>query len=125
MSLADIDVSSLEHVVQSCLESSSRSISSCCLGLEVADTEDRLKELGVVETVLDAERIIYWHDNSINLLEGLEHANNFLSAASKAHKFAKVEEALERDHLILSSLIERIKDRCVVFEVFMQFEMED
>ena len=125
MSLADIDVSSLEHVVQRRLESSSRSISSRCLGLEVADTEDRFKELGVVETILDAERIIDWHNNSINLLQGLEHANNFLSAASKAHKFAKVEEALERNHLIFSSFVEGIEDGSVIFEVFMQFKVED
>ena len=64
--------------------------------------------------------------HAINLIQALsEPADQLLRAICQVHKLHEVEEALQRDHLILLARVEWLTNRGIILEVIVQLKMVD
>ena len=108
LSLLNIDVCIREHLVK-CVFVRLVRLTGLLFSLEITDFEDGRKELSVVHATLDIESIIDWTEHAINLIQTLsEPADELFGRVGEIHQFDEVEEALERDHLILLTSVKRL-----------------
>ena len=124
-SLLDINVSVLEHLVERTLIGHTGLIGTL-IGLKVADTEQSGQELSVIHATLDVQSVVNRDKHTVDLVKiSLEPADKLHGIIRQIHLLHEMEEALKWDHLVLFSVVELIADGGVVFEVFMELQVED
>jgi len=91
--------------------------SSSLLSLQMGDHKKSLKELSVIQAVLDVEGVLNDALNSIDIRQDLEHVYDLSGALGKVHDLHEVEKTLEGDHGVLRALVELLEGGGIVVKV--------
>ena len=93
------------------------------LGLHVCDHEERLQELGVIQPVLDVERVFNRDVDTVDLREDLEHLDDLDGRLRQLHDVQEVEQSLKRDHEVLLALIQLVETTGIIIEILQELQM--
>ena len=121
--LLEFDVAVVEHLFEHVLVGALDLGLPVLLHLVIRSSDDSLEEHGVVEAVLDAETVL--QGQADQLVQGFKYAEGLVVGACELHDLEEVDEALDRDHLVLL-LAEHLRlQGAVELEVVAQVQVED